>query len=188
MKQWYEKLTCSVLSFDKMSINQSLSCVYLTSCLSQSLQLILSVPIMAHCCFPSLVLHVSLFNGSNSDTVASFLQFSHSLFAHPSFLISCMLFPYYLFLPSSPSLSTSLLCVLFSCAQLHLSAWIRAVEQQYDKLPSDSLTQSHTCSVPLTTPFLSLPLISWCIVLMHNNQVVRAFLKSLEHMYLQLKS
>lgn len=135
MERGDEKLTRPVLSFDEMPINQSLSPVNLSSSLF--------LPSFLFCPSPLSISHFFVFFFfwlSNPDDYPSV---SHTYFiviplsSSPTLSVQ---FSIYLLVGLSCCLSLSL------CAQLHLSARIKALEQQHDKLPSDSLIQTHRCT------------------------------------------
>lgn len=134
MERGDEKLTRPVLSFDEMPINQSLSPVNLSSSLF--------LPSFLFCPSPFSISHFFVFFFSGSLTLTTIplfltLTLLSSLFPH---LPHSVQFSIYLLVGLSCCLSLSL------CAQLHLSARIKALEQQHDKLPSDSLIQTHRCT------------------------------------------
>lgn len=135
MERGDEKLTRPVLSFDEMPINQSLSPVNLSSSLF--------LPSFLFCPSSLSISHFFVFFFfwlSNPDDYPSV---SHTYFiviplsSSPTLSVQ---FSIYLLVGLSCCLSLSL------CAQLHLSARIKALEQQHDKLPSDSLIQTHRCT------------------------------------------
>lgn len=115
MGQGYKKLTCLVLSFDKMSINQSLSALNPASCLSQAFLLLLKCSLCLCFFLPSCLLVVflvflsrlcvSLFNGSLSLTaITPSLYFSHWLLSIAHFSSSLLSFPSFMgFFSSSDS-------------------------------------------------------------------------------------
>lgn len=134
MERGDEKLTRPVLSFDEMPINQSLSPVNLSSSLF--------LPSFLFCPSSLSISHFFVFFFSGSLTLTTIplfltLTLLSSLFPH---LPHSVQFSIYLLVGLSCCLSLSL------CAQLHLSARIKALEQQHDKLPSDSLIQTHRCT------------------------------------------
>lgn len=134
MERGDEKLTRPVLSFDEMPINQSLSPVNLSSSLF--------LPSFLFCPSSLSISHFFIFFFSGSLTLTTIplfltLTLLSSLFPHLPHSLSNSPF---ICLLDFPAASLSL------CAQLHLSARIKALEQQHDKLPSDSLIQTHRCT------------------------------------------
>lgn len=133
MGWWYEKLTRSVRSFDKMPINQSLSPVNLNPFLSQAFSFARIHPLSRLAAVPRPVFlsrpPVSLFNGSVTLTTTPHPRPSIS---HTPF----MSIP----LSSSPTLFHSLRGFFFFCA--HRSPLISAAS----RLPLP-LSLSVTCAV-----------------------------------------
>ena len=136
MEWWYEKLTRSVCSFDKMPINQSLSPVNLNPFLSQAFSFARIHPLSRPPAAPRPVFlsrpPVSLFNGSVTLTPPPHptltlpsppsLYFSHSFYVHPSFFISHTLpFSSGFFFFFCPSVAPYLRCLPTASLPLSLS-------------------------------------------------------------------
>lgn len=130
MGWWYEKLTRSVRSFDKMPINQSLSPVNLNPFLSQAFSFARIHPLSRLAAVPRPVFlsrpPVSLFNGSVTLTTTPHppppsLYFSHSFYVHPSFFISHTLpFSSRFFFFLCPSVAPYLRCLPTASSPLSL--------------------------------------------------------------------